>query len=33
MMGSVVYILVVLGFIKMFELVFTLLDKIKDNKQ
>jgi hypothetical protein len=32
MMGSVVYILVVLGFIKMFELVFTLLDKIKDNK-
>jgi hypothetical protein len=31
-MGSVVYILVVLGFIKMFELVFTLLDKIKDNK-
>lgn len=32
MMGSVVYIFVVLGFIKMFELVFTLLDKIKDNK-
>jgi len=32
-MGSVVYILVVLGFIKMFELVFSLLDKIKDNKQ
>ncbi len=32
MMGSVVYILVVLGFIKMFELVFSLLDKIKDNK-
>jgi hypothetical protein len=31
-MGSVVYILVVLGFIKMFELVFSLLDKIKDNK-
>jgi len=31
-MGSVVYILVVLGFIKMFELVFLLLDKIKDNK-
>ena len=31
-MGSVVYILVVLGFIKMFELVFTLLDKMKDNK-
>ena len=32
MIGSVVYILVVLGFIKMFELVFLLLDKIKDNK-
>ena len=32
MMGSVVYILVVLGFIKVVELVFTLLDKIKDNK-
>jgi hypothetical protein len=31
-MGSVVYIFVVLGFIKMFELVFLLLDKIKDNK-
>jgi hypothetical protein len=31
-MGSVVYILVVLGFIKVVELVFTLLDKIKDNK-
>lgn len=32
MIGSVVYILVVLGFIKVFELVFTLLDKVKDNK-
>jgi hypothetical protein len=32
MIGSGVYILVVLGFIKMFELVFLLLDKIKDNK-
>jgi hypothetical protein len=31
-MSSVVYILVVLGFIKVVELVFTLLDKIKDNK-
>ena len=31
-MGSVVYILVLLGFIKVVELVFTLLDKIKDNK-
>jgi len=32
MMSSVVYILVLLGFIKVFELVFSLLDKIKDNK-
>ena len=32
MIGSVVYILVVLGFIKVVELVFTLLDKVKDNK-
>jgi hypothetical protein len=32
MIGSVVYILVLLGFIKVVELVFTLLDKVKDNK-
>jgi hypothetical protein len=31
-MSLVVYILVLLGFIKVVELGFSLLDKIKDNK-
>ena len=32
MMSSVVYILVVLGFIKLVELGFALIDKVKANK-
>ena len=32
MMGSVVYILVVLGFVKIVEFIFAFLDKLKDNK-
>jgi hypothetical protein len=32
MLGLVVYVLVLLGFVKIVELVFTFLDKLKDNK-
>jgi hypothetical protein len=32
MLGLVVYILVLLGVVKIVELVFAFLDKLKDNK-
>jgi len=32
MIGLVVYVLVLLGFVKIVEFVFAFLDKLKDNK-
>ena len=32
MLGLVVYILVLLGFVKIVEFVFGIIDKIQDNK-
>ena len=32
MLGLVVYVLVLLGFVKIVEFVFAFLDKLKDNK-
>jgi hypothetical protein len=32
MIGLVVYVLVLLGFVKIVEFIFAFLDKLKDNK-